>query len=126
MSPYAHSRAIVWWSSRNGLGGREMPARLSTFHTVEWQKPVAPATSRGLQPVLSGQTQIASASSDGNCRGERCGRLERSNKHDRLCCASSLASNHRCHQRCAVAGDTLKQTAACFSDIPPATAETSA
>jgi hypothetical protein len=33
--------------SRTGRGGREIPARVSTFETVEWPKPVAPATSRG-------------------------------------------------------------------------------
>jgi len=103
-----------------------MPARLSTFQTVEWQKPVAPATRRGPQPVLRRQAQIASASSGASCRGERCGRLERSNRHERFARASSLASFQRFHQRCAVAGDTLKAAAAAFSVIPPAIADTSA
>ena len=40
--------------------------------------------------------------------------------------ASLLAFCQRCHQRCAVAGDTLKAAAAAFSVIPPAIAETSA
>src|SRR5581483_10256181 len=39
-------------------GWREIPARLSTFQTVEWQKPVAPATRRGPQPVLRRHSQI--------------------------------------------------------------------
>ena len=109
-----------------GFGGLEIPARLSTFHTVEWQKPVAPATSRGPQPVLLRQAQIASANSGASCLGERCGRLERSNRHDNDARPSAVASSQRCHQRCAVAGDTLKQAAACFSVIPPAIADTSA
>ena len=101
-----------------------MPARLSsTFHTVEWQKPVAPATSRGPQPVLRRQAQIASASSGASCRGEQHGRLERSSRHERLCRASSFASSQRCHQRCAVAGDTLRAAAAALNDIPPANAQ---
>jgi hypothetical protein len=109
-----------------GFGGRERPARLSTFQTVEWQKPVAPATSRGPQPVFCRQAQIASASSGASCRGERRGRLERSSRHDSVERASALASRQRCHQRCAVAGDTLKAAAAAFNDSPPAIAHTSA
>jgi putative hemolysin len=112
--------------SRAGLGGREIPARLSTFQTVEWQKPVAPATSRGPQPVLRRQAQIASASSGASCLGERCGRLERSKRQDSVARACSLPASQRCHQRCAVAGDTLKAAAAAFSVIPSAIAETSA
>jgi hypothetical protein len=103
-----------------------VPARLSTFQTVEWQNPVAPATRRGPQPVLRRQAQITSASSGASFIGERRGRLERSSKHDSEPRASSFASHQRCHQRCAVAGDTLKQAAACFSVIPSATAHTSA
>jgi len=103
-----------------------MPARLSTFQTVEWHKPVAPATRRGPQPVSRRQAQIASASSGASCRGERRGRLERSSKQDRLRLASSFASIQRCHQRCAVAGETLKQTAAAFNERPSSIAPTSA
>jgi len=112
--------------SRIGRGGREMPARLSTFQTVEWQKPVAPATRRGPQPVWRRQAQIASASSGASRLGKRRGRLERSSRHDNVARASSPASSQRCHQRCAVAGDTLKQAAAALSVIPPAIAHTSA
>jgi hypothetical protein len=103
-----------------------MPARLSTFHTVECAKPVVPATSRGPQPVLRRQSQIASASSGASCRGERSGLLERSNRHDSVARASSLAPSQRCHQRCAVAGETLKAAAAALSVIPPPIAATSA
>jgi hypothetical protein len=75
---------------------------------------------------LGKQSQIASSSSAGSCRGERCGRLEWSNRQDSVRRASSPASNQRCHQRCAVAGETLKAAAAAFSVIPPAIADASA
>jgi hypothetical protein len=78
------------------------------------------------QPVWRRQAQIASASSGASRRGERCGRLERSSRHDRVARASSPASSQRCHHRCAVAGDTLKAAAAAFNVIPPAIAATSA
>jgi hypothetical protein len=48
------------------------------------------------------------ASCGASCRGERRGGLERSNTHDNVPRASLPASSQRCHQRCAVAGDTLK------------------
>jgi hypothetical protein len=51
-------------------GGREIPARFSTFQTVECAKPVAPATNLGPQPVSRRQVQIAGSSSDASCRGE--------------------------------------------------------
>jgi hypothetical protein len=35
-----------------------MPARRSTFHTVEWPNPVAPATRRGPQPVARRHAQL--------------------------------------------------------------------
>jgi hypothetical protein len=108
------------------FGGREISARLSTFQTVECAKPVAPATSRGPQPVRRRHAQITASTSGASCRGERCGRLQRSTRHDHERRASSPASSQRCHQRCAVAGDTLKAAAAAFSVIPPAIAETSA
>lgn len=52
--------------------------------------------------------------------------LERSSKHDRLRLASSLEPRQRCHQRCAIAGDTLKAAAARFNERPSSTAQTSA
>src|SRR6266508_6371999 len=58
--------------------------------------------------------------------GARRGRLERSNRQESVRRASSPASSQRCHQRCAVAGDTLKATAAAFSVIPSAIALTRA
>jgi hypothetical protein len=103
-----------------------MPARVSTFETVEWPKPVAPATSRVPQPLVRRHSQIASASSGASCLGERRGRLGRSNRHERLLRASAVASSQRCHQRCAVAGDTLKAAAAAFNVIPSSIAQTSA
>jgi hypothetical protein len=112
--------------SRCGRSGREIPARLRTFETVEWQKPVAAPTRRGPHPVSRRQAQIAAASSGASWRGEHRGRLERSNRHDNVARASSPASSQRCHQRCAVAGDTLKAAAAAFSVIPPSIAQTSA
>jgi hypothetical protein len=75
------------------FGGREMSARRNTFQTVECSKPVAPATSRGPQPVRRRHSQITSSSSGASCWGERCGRLERPNKHDSVRRASSLASS---------------------------------
>ena len=66
-------------------------ARFSTFQTVECAKPVAPATKRGPQPVWRRQAQIARSSSGASRRGERCGRLERSNRHDSVRRASSPA-----------------------------------
>ena len=45
-----------------GRGGREIPARFSTFQTVECANPVAPATNLGPQPVSRRQAQIASSS----------------------------------------------------------------
>src|SRR3954470_16892841 len=103
-----------------------MPARRKTFQTVEWAKPVAPPTSRGPQPVARRHAQIISASSGANCRGERPGRLERSHRHDSVVRASALASRQRCHQRLAVAGETLKAPAAAFHERPPSTARTNA
>ena len=47
-------------------------------------------------------------------------------QHDGGRRASSLASSQRCHQRCAVAGETLKAAAAAFSDRPCSIARTSA
>jgi hypothetical protein len=76
----------------------------------------------GPQPVLRRQSQIRSCSSTARSRGERCGRLGRSN--------SALVwrppSNQRCHQRCAVAGDTPKANAASLSEQPASIAATSA
>ena len=103
-------------------GRPEIPARLCTFHTVECAKPVAPATWRGPQPVLRRQAQIARSSSGASWRGERCGRLERSNN----ACGCRPPSSQRCHQRCAVAGATPKATAARRSEQPSSTARTSA
>src|SRR5947208_4969103 len=103
-------------------GRRESPARLSTFQTVEWQKPVAPATRRGPQPVWRRQSQIRSCNSTASSRGERLGRLERSSSA--LACRPP--SSQRCHQRCAVADETLKAAAAALSERPSSTARTSA
>jgi hypothetical protein len=83
---------------------REMPARLSTFQTAECAQPVAPATSRGPQPVSRRQAQIRSASSGASCCGELRGRRERSSKQDKLRLASSLES--RCPAR-HVSGDRV-------------------
>src|SRR5205823_13013008 len=66
------------------------------------------------------------ASSGASWRGEQRGRLERSNRHDNVCRASSPAASHRCHQRCAVAGETLKRLAALRIEQPSSTAWTSA
>jgi arsenate reductase (thioredoxin) len=85
-------------------------------------KPVAPATRRGPQPVLRRQSQIRSCNSSASSRGERCGRLERSS--NALTCRPP--SSQRCHQRCAVAGETLKAAAAAFSDRPSSIARTNA
>src|SRR5262249_13161639 len=105
-----------------GRGGRDSPARLSTFQTVEWAKPVAPATSRGPQPVARRQLQMRSSSSGASRRGEWAGRLERS----RSASAPRPPPSQRCHQRCAVAGDTLKAAAAALSDRPLSIAVTNA
>jgi len=64
------------------FGGREIPARRNTFQTVECAKPVVAATNRGPHPVARRQAQIACSSSGASCRGERCGRLDRSNRQD--------------------------------------------
>jgi hypothetical protein len=115
-----HSYRLV--GSLVARGRREMPARLSTFHTVECAKPVAPATKRGPQPVLRRHAQIVRSDSGASRRGERCGRLERSN--NALACRPP--STQRCHHRCAVAGDTPKATAATLNEQPSSTARTSA
>jgi hypothetical protein len=49
--------------SLTARGGREIPARFSTFQTVECAKPVAPATNLGPQPVSRRQEQIAPSNS---------------------------------------------------------------
>ncbi len=58
------------------------------------------------------QAQLRSCSSPASSRGLWWGRLERSSRQPRLERACSLASRQRCHQRCAVAGETLKAAAA--------------
>jgi hypothetical protein len=73
-----HGHSYLFSGSLTDRGGREMPARQSTFQTVEWANPVAPATSRGPHPVWRRHSQIRSASSADKSRGERCGRLDRS------------------------------------------------
>jgi hypothetical protein len=92
---------------------------------IGWANPVAPATSRGPQPVLRRQAQIARSAAGASRRGLRAGRLERSNKQTNATRSRSLACCHRRHQRCAVAGETLKRAAACRIEQPPATASTS-
>ena len=113
--PYGSDEWKRLYRGRAARSGREMPARLSTFQTVEWAKPVAAATSRGPQPVCRRQVQIRSCTSGTSSRGLRCGLLERSPKQARVARACSLASRHRCHQRCAVAGETLNAAAAAFT-----------
>lgn len=55
---HAEHEALHWIGFYNSVAGaREIPARRSTFHTVEWAKPVAPATSLGPQPVLRRQSR---------------------------------------------------------------------
>src|SRR5205085_4705955 len=76
----------------------------------------------GPQPVLRLQSQIRSSNSTASSRGERCGRLERSTN----ALVWRPPSNQRCHQRCAVAGDTPKATAASLSEQPASIAATSA
>lgn len=73
-------------------------------------------------PVLRRQSQIRSCSSSASSRGERCGRLERSS--NALTCRPP--SSQRCHQRCAVAGETLKAAAAAFNEQPSSIARTNA
>jgi hypothetical protein len=85
--------------SLGARSGREIPARRSTFQTVECAKPVRAETSRGPQPVSRRQAQIRSCSSAASSRGLWCGRLERSSRQPRLERACSLASRQRCHQR---------------------------
>jgi len=88
------------WLARVPLAaGREIPARRRTFRTVEWAKPVAPATSRGPQPVCTRQSQIARSASGASCLGLRAGRLERSSKQERLRRSAALACRQRFHQR---------------------------
>jgi len=53
---------------------------------------------------------------------ERLGRLERSSS----ALNSRPPSSQRCHQRCAVAGETLKAAAAAFKESPSSTARTNA
>jgi hypothetical protein len=106
--------------------GGEIPARRSTFQTVECAKPVAPATSRG--PSRSGGGRRRSPPQAPPRAGAASGAAgsSGSDRHDSVRRASASASSQRCHQRCAVADDTLNAAAAAFSDKPPSTARTSA
>src|SRR6266566_3388412 len=53
-------------------------------------------------------------------------RVKSSNKQPSVPRASSAPSDQRCHQRCAVAGETLKRRAAALIEQPPSIAWTSA
>jgi hypothetical protein len=57
-------------------------------------------------------------------RGERRGRLERSNSQESVRRSSSLAIRQRCHQRQAVAGETPWRLAAWRIEQPPSIAFT--
>lgn len=88
------------------------PRRRSTFHTVECGCPVAPATSRGPQPVRTRASQIRSCASASSSRGLRCGALERSNAHPPDRSSSAVASSRRCHHRSPESARTAPQVRA--------------
>jgi hypothetical protein len=123
MQQIARARPLVGFAgSRIDAGRREIPARHSTFQTVECAKPVAPATSRGPQPVSRRQAQISSANSGASNRGERRGQLERSSSDS----GQRSPSIQRCHHRWTVAGETLNAAATVRIECPSATLCTSA
>ena len=80
---------------------------------VEWAKPVTLATSLGSQLVARRQAQIRSSSS-GRADAASASTLERSRRQLSVARVCALASDQRCHQRWAVAGETLKAAAAAF------------
>ena len=81
--------------------GAAAPSRRSSAGTLSGrQRVLAPS------PSACGSHRSVCSSSGASRLGLRPGRLERSNRHDRLARSSSVACRHRCHQRCAVAGDT--------------------
>jgi len=100
--------------------------RFNTFEIVEWGCPVRSVKSRGPQPVWRRAAQIRRCSRAGKSRGIRLGLLDRSSKQLSERRSSALASRQRRDQRQAVAGETLKQAAACFSEQPCSTARASA
>ena len=77
----------------------------------------APPSNRGPQPVRARTSQTRRSRSAGVRRGERCGRLERSNAHALDARCSALAPNQRHFHLCAVPLETERQAAACLSDI---------
>ena len=65
-------------------------------------------------------------SAEGKRRGERCGRDERSSRHDSVCRCSAVACNQRDHHLQAVVGETPRRLAAQRHERPASTSATKA
>jgi len=78
------------------------------------------------QPERRLAAQIRRCSANGSSRGERCGRDERSSRHDQVRRCSGVASDQRRHHLQAVDGETPRRPPAARHDNPASTSATSA
>ena len=108
-------------------GGRSAGARAagaiargdeSTFQIVERARRQIPARRPGPRPVSRRARRIGSSSAALRRLGWRWGREERSRSQAAAAALGSLAARQRCHQRCAVAGATLRAAAAALNVMP--------